>query len=75
MVKWLIDFTVDLTTFLDQSHFCNELLKYTALLIDGSPLPSWLTFTASTLNFYGRPTAAGIYTIRLTATNMLYIIH
>ncbi|MBC5773723.1 T9SS type A sorting domain-containing protein [Pontibacter sp. KCTC 32443] len=46
-------------------------LTYTATLSDGSPLPSWLTFNASTRTFSGSPVAVqtGYIDIKVTATD------
>jgi hypothetical protein len=40
-----------------------DALTYAATLSDGTPLPSWLTFTASTQTFGGTPTSANVGTI------------
>ena len=42
-----------------------DALSYQATLADGTPLPSWLTFTASTETFSGTPTSANVGTISL----------
>lgn len=57
------------TTFIDIDS--GDTLIYSAQLADGSALPSWLTFNASTRTFAGTPTntAAGAYTVRITATD------
>ena len=55
------DLTVDIpftyiipgTTFEDADP--GDVLSYAATLDDDSPLPSWLTFTASTLTFSATP--------------------
>lgn len=46
-------------------------LNYTAARSDGSTLPGWLNFDAATGTFSGTPdeSAAGTYTIRVTATD------
>jgi len=42
---------------------------YSATLLDGSPLPSWLDFDLQTKTFSGTPTEAGIVKIALQATD------
>jgi Ca2+-binding RTX toxin-like protein len=46
-------------------------LTYTATLIDGSPLPAWLTFNGAAQYFYGTPglNDGATLTINLTATD------
>jgi Ca2+-binding RTX toxin-like protein len=44
----------------------NDVLSYSATLTDGSPLPSWLTFNATTRTFSGTPSATGVSTIAVT---------
>ncbi|MBY0354728.1 MAG: DUF4347 domain-containing protein [Rickettsiales bacterium] len=48
-----------------------DSLTYTATLVDGSPLPSWLTFNAATRTFSGTPATVdvGTLSIRVTATD------
>ncbi|MXY38602.1 MAG: hypothetical protein F4Y62_02200 [Rhodospirillaceae bacterium] len=48
-----------------------DTLSYTAMLSDGSGLPSWLGFTALTRTFSGTPAAgdAGSLTVRVTAND------
>ncbi|MBD1910428.1 putative Ig domain-containing protein [Leptolyngbya sp. FACHB-8] len=49
----------------------NDLLTYHATLENGQPLPSWLSFDASTLIFSGTPTNdhVGTISIQVTATD------
>ena len=47
----------------------SDTLSYTAELSDGSPLPSWLTFTASSRNFSGTPTSGGTISVKVTASD------
>src|SRR5207245_3306076 len=42
-----------------------DTLTYTATAADGSPLPTWLTFTASTRTFSGTPTTANVGTLSI----------
>ncbi len=48
-------------------------LTYSAMLATGAALPAWLTFNAATDTFSttAAPTAAGTYSIKLTATDTL----
>ncbi|WP_179877597.1 putative Ig domain-containing protein, partial [Rhizobium anhuiense] len=47
-----------------------ETLAYTATAADGTALPAWLAFNASTRTFSGTPTATGTYGVRVTATDL-----
>ncbi|UPK30936.1 DUF4082 domain-containing protein (plasmid) [Bradyrhizobium sp. 195] len=47
-----------------------DTLTYAATAADGSALPAWLTFNASTRTFSGTPTAAGTFGIRVAATDL-----
>ncbi|MGO4514130.1 putative Ig domain-containing protein, partial [Bradyrhizobium sp. 2TAF36] len=49
-----------------------DTLAYTATSADGTALPTWLAFNASTRTFSGTPTAANIGTasIKITATDL-----
>ncbi len=60
-------FTIQLPsdTFLDPDPEDN--LQITALLADGSPLPTWLTFDATSLTFSGSPDSISTLALRLTA--------
>jgi large repetitive protein len=56
-------------TFLDPE---GATLSYTATKSDGSALPTWLSFNASTRTFSGTPTGTAMmqsWTIRVTATD------
>ncbi|HEX7112531.1 MAG TPA: putative Ig domain-containing protein, partial [Mizugakiibacter sp.] len=59
-------YTVPANTFNDAN---NDPLTYSASLSNGSALPSWLTFNASTRTFSGTGTAAGSWTIKVSATD------
>ncbi|MFA9283729.1 putative Ig domain-containing protein [Comamonas sp. SY3] len=61
-------FIVPAGTFADPD---GDTLALTATLIDGSPLPAWLTFNATTGTFSGTPSNAnvGLINIKLTATD------
>lgn len=56
-------------TFYDEDF--GDVLIYNALQSTGFDLPQWLKFSSEELKFYGTPgkDAAGIYTIRLSATD------
>jgi len=58
-------FTVPDDTFYDEDG--NYSFQYSATLIDGSPLPSWLSFEAPTKTFSGTPTSPGELKILLSA--------
>ena len=62
-------FTVPTNTFNDVD--ADDSLSYSATLADGSALPSWLSFDASTRTFSGTPENAdvGSVTVRVTATD------
>jgi VCBS repeat-containing protein len=49
-----------------------ETLTYSALAADGSALPAWLSFNATTRTFTGTPAAANVGTlaVRVTATDL-----
>ncbi|WP_273703716.1 calcium-binding protein [Candidatus Accumulibacter vicinus] len=46
-----------------------DVLTYTATQADGSALPAWLSFDATTRAFSGTPAAGGVLSIRVTATD------
>ncbi|TBB15457.1 DUF4082 domain-containing protein (plasmid) [Rhizobium ruizarguesonis] len=56
------------TTFTDVDS--GETLAYAATAADGSALPAWLAFNASTRTFSGTPTTAGSYGVKVTATDI-----
>ncbi|PPC75122.1 hypothetical protein C4K68_22190, partial [Pokkaliibacter plantistimulans] len=62
-------FTVPSGTFSDVD--AGDSLTYTATLADGSVLPSWLSFNATTRTFSGTPTNddVGAISIKVTATD------
>ncbi len=62
-------FTVPAATFTDAD--AGEVLTLSATLSDGSALPAWLSFDASTGAFSGTPTntSAGVYSLAVTATD------
>jgi hypothetical protein len=47
----------------------NNTLKYSAALIDGNPLPTWLSFDPDTKTFLVYPTESGTISIKITATD------
>ncbi|MGO7683612.1 DUF4082 domain-containing protein [Rhizobium ruizarguesonis] len=61
-------FVVPTTTFTDVDS--GETLTYAATAADGTALPSWLSFNASTRTFSGTPTAGGTYGVKVTATDL-----
>uniref|UniRef100_UPI003CF2E756 putative Ig domain-containing protein n=1 Tax=Pseudomonas sp. DC3000-4b1 TaxID=2804666 RepID=UPI003CF2E756 len=68
--KSAFSYTLSPTAFTDAD---NDTLTYTVTLQDGTALPSWLTFDPKTLTFSGTPgdTAAGVYSVLVTATDAL----
>ncbi|WP_323640787.1 putative Ig domain-containing protein, partial [Pectobacterium polonicum] len=64
-----LSFTVPAGTFTDPD--VGDTLTLSATLANGSPLPSWLTFNATTGTFSGTPSNAdvGSLSIRVTATD------
>lgn len=65
----LFNFTIPTDTFSDSE--VNDSLTYSAILSNGNPLPSWLTFNPVTRSFTGTPDNANVGTvdIRVTATD------
>ncbi|MBX4997625.1 DUF4082 domain-containing protein [Rhizobium lentis] len=61
-------FTLPTTTFSDVDS--GETLTYAATAADGTALPTWLSFNATTRTFSGTPTTAGTYGVRVTATDL-----
>jgi Ca2+-binding RTX toxin-like protein len=63
-----INFTLPATSFTDVD---NATLALTAILADGSTLPTWLTFNASTRAFTGTPPLnfSGFIDVRVTAND------
>jgi Ca2+-binding RTX toxin-like protein len=58
-------YTVPAGAFTDPDS--GDVLTYAATLADGSALPSWLSFNASTRVFSGTPTSTGTLSVRVTA--------
>jgi hypothetical protein len=63
----LFSFTIPNDTFFDEDGTTE--FTYASTLIDGKPLPAWLSFDASTKTFSGTPTEAGEIKILVTATD------
>ncbi|TAW03700.1 DUF4082 domain-containing protein [Rhizobium ruizarguesonis] len=61
-------FVLPTTTFTDVDS--GETLTYSATAADGTALPAWLAFNASTRTFSGTPTTAGSYGVKVTATDI-----
>jgi hypothetical protein len=59
--------TLSDTTFVDDDG--NNTLQFNAVLSEGAPLPSWLSFDSTICGFSGTPDAAGILNIKVTATD------
>ncbi|MDO9104182.1 MAG: putative Ig domain-containing protein, partial [Methylovulum sp.] len=62
-------YTIPANSFSDVD--AGDTLSYSATLLDGSALPSWLAFNGSTRTFTGTPSAAdaGAIVIKITATD------
>ncbi|MFK4577978.1 DUF4082 domain-containing protein [Bradyrhizobium ottawaense] len=58
--------TLPAGTFTDVDS--GDSLAYAATAADGSPLPAWLTFNATTRTFSGTPTSADVGTVSVKAT-------
>ncbi|MBY5818582.1 DUF4082 domain-containing protein, partial [Rhizobium leguminosarum] len=61
-------FVLPTTTFTDVDS--GETLTYAATAADGTALPAWLAFNATTRTFSGTPTTSGTYGVRVTATDL-----
>ncbi|TBF64259.1 putative Ig domain-containing protein, partial [Rhizobium leguminosarum] len=61
-------FVLPTTTFTDVDS--GETLAYAATSADGTALPAWLAFNATTRTFSGTPTTSGTYGVRVTATDL-----
>lgn len=62
-VDTLFDYDIPSTIFNPEDNEGN--LSYSATLQNGDPLPSWLTFNSSTLNFNGTPLGCDLGTINI----------
>ena len=60
--------TLPVGTFTDVDT--GDTLTYTATAADGSALPAWLTFNATTRTFSGTPSATGTVGVRVSATDL-----
>ena len=58
-------YTVSASTFTDPD--AGDTLSYSATLADGSALPSWLAFNATTRTFSGTPSLLSTTSVRVTA--------
>ena len=60
-------------TFRDEDVIFGDSLSYSAVLSDGNPLPSWLTFDENNRHFSGTPTNddVGTYAINVIAEDTL----
>lgn len=63
-------FAIPVGTFVDIDN--GDVLSYSATMLDGSPLPSWLSFDAATQTFSGTPDNWEVarYSIVVTATDL-----
>ncbi len=62
-------FTYSISTSAFADPDAGDILSYSATLSDGSALPSWLSFNASTRTFSGTPSVLGTVSVRVTATD------
>ena len=62
--------TYQVGAFSDPDNSAGQIL-YAATLADGSPLPSWLAFNASTIEFTGTPPVGsnGVFDVKVTGTD------
>lgn len=60
-------YTVPTTTFSDPDAAAGDTFTYSAALVDGSPLPAWLSFNAATRTFTGIPPQSGTISLSITA--------
>ena len=67
-VNTAFSFALAAGTFTDVDT--GDTLTYTATSSDGSALPTWLSFNASTRTFSGTPTTSGTSDIKVTATDI-----
>ncbi len=65
-------FTLPAQTFADEDSVLGDTLALSAALVDGTELPTWLTFDAATGTFTGTPDnwQVGTYDLRVTATDL-----
>ncbi|KPA09957.1 secreted protein [Candidatus Magnetomorum sp. HK-1] len=59
-------FTFAVDTFRDDDVAFGDTISYSAMLDDGSPLPTWLTFDFNNRNFSGTPLNADVGMITIT---------
>ena len=60
------NFTVSSSTFTDEDFIHGDQHTYSALLANGTPLPSWLSFDPTTKVFSGTPRNSDVGTLDLT---------
>jgi Ca2+-binding RTX toxin-like protein len=61
-------FTVPASTFIDVDTDSGDTLTFGAMLADGTVLPSWLSFDASTRTFSGKPINGDVGSVDLKVT-------
>ncbi|MGY6529315.1 MAG: choice-of-anchor L domain-containing protein [Cyanobacterium sp.] len=67
-INEFFDFQIPDNTFFDEDLTLGDSLTYTATLVDGSSLPSWLTFDPVNLIFSGSPENLDIDNITVVVT-------
>jgi hypothetical protein len=68
LVNQPFSYTVPGNAFYD--HDIGDELVYVSTLMDGNPLPGWLTFNPSTRQYSGTATVAGTLNIKIVATDI-----
>ena len=63
----LFNFTVPDSTFIDDDG--NNTLSFSATLVNGNPLPSWLSFDPASAAFSGTPDSLQVLQLKVTATD------
>ena len=62
-----ISYTIPANAFTDAD--AGDVLTYSATLVEGGALPTWLVFNAQTRSFSGASTVAGTTSVRVAATD------
>ena len=60
--------TIPSTTFTDEDVIHGDVLTYSATRADGSPLPAWLNFNATSQTFSGTPGAGDVGRLQIAVT-------
>ncbi len=65
----LFEFTLPENTFIDTND--GDILTYQSSLSDNNSLPIWLQFNPETKTFTGTPNAVSVFSIKITAVDLL----